>query len=66
MVRMKWRIEQDGWRKVFLSQESCFRFIHGPDGRNRLHPGLVQIFRSNELDDEGQRIWVLHMNIDNH
>lgn len=65
-VRTLWRVgrPETGWMKTFRSQESCHRYIHGPMRRDILSSGLVLIFKSSVLDDEGQRIWVLHMNID--
>lgn len=62
-VRTLWRVERPdtGWKKTFKSQEACHRYIYGTFVNQCT--AVVQIWQSSVLDDEGQRIWTLHMSI---
>lgn len=65
-VRALWRVSRpfSDKMKTFRSQEACHRFIYN-SLRTEWQSGLLtQIWRSDALDDEGQRIWVLYMDID--
>lgn len=63
MARMLWKVAlpATGGTKTYRSLHECYRFVLGPlVGSFRALPSMdrkIEIWQSNVLDDEGQRVW---------